>query len=143
MALLYGRARVMPEVKSSHSAHIFASPHYNEEEKKAFLHRRRYNMVLSEQPPDCQSLADFVRTELQEFYRTFRFSRDHQRITQAAERLRLALSRVERVVAHPTQLVVFTKFVVLRYEAALVRLSTSSATPNPTVIFFSTDTCIR
>ena len=60
-------------------------------------------MVLSEQPPDCQSLADFVRTELQEFYRTLRFSRDHQRITQAAERLRLALSRVERVVTNPTQ----------------------------------------
>ena len=100
-------------------------------------------MELSKHLPDCQSLADFVRTELQEFYRTLRFSRDHQRITQAAERLRLALSRVERVVGNPTQLVVFTKFVVLRYEAALVRLSTSRATPNPTVIFFSTRTCMK
>ena len=60
-------------------------------------------MEPSEPAPDCQSLTETLRTELQAFYRTLRFSRDPQKITQAAERLQVALSKVESVVANPKQ----------------------------------------
>jgi uncharacterized membrane protein len=60
-------------------------------------------MKPNEPPPDCQSFANFLRTELQEFDRTLRSSHDHQRIAQAVARLRLALGDVESIVANPKQ----------------------------------------
>ena len=60
-------------------------------------------MELSKPPPDCQAFANFLRTELQEFHQTLRSSYDHQRITRAVARLRLALGDVENVVGNPKQ----------------------------------------
>lgn len=60
-------------------------------------------MEISEHPPDCQSLREALRAELQLFYGTLRTSRDRQKITQGFERLQAALSAVESIVANPTQ----------------------------------------
>jgi hypothetical protein len=66
-------------------------------------------MELLASPPDCQGLADVLRTELQVLYRTLRFSRDRQEIRRAAERLQLVLNNVEGVVANPQQRYVWSR----------------------------------